>query len=144
MVRRIVKLLSALVILVVVSVAGLVGLIEAGAFDAPLNARARTALEKAIGRNVTASVGSTVLRITSAGALALEARDVSVTEPDSATNMLETDSVSLSLDPLALFSGKDRNFPYRGQRAFAVTRCLAARPADRSDEGADICHTGRP
>lgn len=106
MVRRIVKLLSALVILAVVSVGGLVGLIEAGAFDAPLNARARTALEKAIGRNVTASVGSTVLRITSAGALALEARDVSVTEPDSATNMLETDSVSLSLDPLALFRGR--------------------------------------
>ncbi len=105
-VRRIAKILFGLVLFVLVALASLVGLIEAGAFDAPLNARAEAALEKAIGRNVTAEVGSTVLRMTSAGQLALEAQDVSVTEPDSARKMLETESVSLSLDALALLRGR--------------------------------------
>ncbi|SIQ07459.1 AsmA-like C-terminal region [Rhizobium sp. RU20A] len=103
--RRLVKASLWMVALFVAGMAGLVGLIEAGAFDAPLNARAESALEKAIGRNVTADVGSTVLRMTASGQLALEARDVSVTEPNSARKMLETASVSLSLDPVSLLQG---------------------------------------
>ncbi|RVG43498.1 hypothetical protein CN226_32960, partial [Sinorhizobium meliloti] len=61
-------------LLVFIAVASLVAIIESGIVDGPLNARARTALNAALGQGYSADVESTVIRLTGGGALALKAR----------------------------------------------------------------------
>lgn len=86
--------------------AALLATIESGLLDGPLNARAQTALNSAVGDGYHAEVGSTVLRITSSGGLALKAQDVTLVENVSGMRLVTTDSVFLELDPVALFSGR--------------------------------------
>ncbi len=56
-------------LVVFVVVASLVAAIESGLVDGPLNARARSALNAALGENYSADVESTVLRMTGGGRL---------------------------------------------------------------------------
>ncbi|MCV9996936.1 DUF3971 domain-containing protein [Pararhizobium sp. YC-54] len=86
--------------------AALVAAIEGGFLDGPLNARAQTALNAAIGSGYHAEVGSTVLRVTSNGALALKAQDVTLVENASNKRLVGTDSVFIELNPLALMTGR--------------------------------------
>jgi hypothetical protein len=86
--------------------AALVAAIEGGFLDEPLNARAQTALNAAIGSGYHAEVGSTVLRVTSNGALALKAQDVTLLESASNKRLVTTDSVFIELNPLALVTGR--------------------------------------
>ncbi|WP_438748165.1 YhdP family protein [Pararhizobium sp. O133] len=86
--------------------AALLAAIEGGFIDGPLNARATTALNAAIGKGYHAEVGSTVLRVTGNGGLALKAQDVTLVENVSAKRLVTTDSVFIELNPLALFSGR--------------------------------------
>ncbi|MDW5313570.1 DUF3971 domain-containing protein [Rhizobium sp. PL01] len=80
--------------------------IEGGFLDEPLNARAQTALNAAIGDGYHAEVGSTVLRMTSNGALALKAQDVTLVENVSDKRLVTTNSVFIELHPLALMTGR--------------------------------------
>lgn len=86
--------------------AALVAAIEGGFLDGPLNARAQAALNAAIGSGYHAEVGSTVLRVTSNGALALKAQDVTLVENASNKRLVGTDSVFIELNPLALMTGR--------------------------------------
>ncbi|MBW9062044.1 hypothetical protein JNB71_01825 [Rhizobium herbae] len=98
-------------ITVVTAIAFLVGAvllatIEGGLLDGPLNARAQTALNAAIGDGYHAEVGSTVLRLTSNGGLALKAQDVALVENASNKRLVTTNSVFIEIDPMALLSGR--------------------------------------
>ncbi|WP_428428823.1 DUF3971 domain-containing protein [Pararhizobium sp.] len=86
--------------------AALVAAIEGGALDEPLNARAQAALNAAIGSGYHAEVGSTVLRVTASGALALKARDVTLVQNVSDKRLVTTNSVFIELNPLALITGR--------------------------------------
>jgi hypothetical protein len=86
--------------------AALVAAIEGGFLDEPLNARAQTALNAAIGSGYHAEVGSTVLRVTGNGALALKAQDVTLVENVSNKRLVTTNSVFIELNPLALVTGR--------------------------------------
>jgi hypothetical protein len=86
--------------------AAVLAAIEGGFLDGPLNARAQTALNSAIGTGYHAEVGSTVLRVTSAGALALKAQDVTLVENASNKRLVTTNSVFIELNPLALLTGR--------------------------------------
>jgi hypothetical protein len=84
----------------------LLATIEGGLLDGPLNARAQTALNAAIGDGYHAEVGSTVLRVTSNGGLALKAQDVALVENTSKKRLVTTNSVFIELNPIALLSGR--------------------------------------
>lgn len=86
--------------------AAVLAAIEGGFLDGPLNARAQTALNSAIGTGYHAEVGSTVLRVTSNGALALKAQDVTLVENASNKRLVTTNSVFIELNPLALLTGR--------------------------------------
>ena len=86
--------------------AALLATIEGGLLDGPLNARAQTALNAAIGDGYHAEVGSTVLRVTSNGGLALKAQDVALVENASNKRLVTTNSVFIELNPIALLSGR--------------------------------------
>ncbi|HVK91831.1 MAG TPA: AsmA-like C-terminal region-containing protein [Mycoplana sp.] len=95
--------LSAVAALILVLV---IGTIESGLVDAPLNARALTALNGAVGPNYAASVEKTVLRFSSVGGLALKAENVALAERASGQNVANAAAVSIVLDPLALLAGR--------------------------------------
>lgn len=84
----------------------LLATIEGGLLDGPLNARAQTALNAAIGDGYHAEVGSTVLRVTSNGGLALKAQNVALVENASNKHLVTTNSVFIELNPIALLSGR--------------------------------------
>ncbi len=86
--------------------AAVLAAIESGLLDGPLNARAQTALNSAIGGGYHAEVGSTVLRVTASGALALKAQDVTLVENASNKRLVTTNSVFIELSPLALLTGR--------------------------------------
>lgn len=86
--------------------ASLIAVVESGAIDSTLNARARTALNAALGGAYRAEVGSTVVRMTSNGALALKAREVALSETASGQPVAKLSSISIALDPLALLTGR--------------------------------------
>ncbi|MFB2553253.1 YhdP family protein [Ensifer soli] len=79
--------------------------IETGMVDAALNQRASRALNAALGEDYAATVGSTVLRVTSRADLALEARDVSLADRRSGASLVTAQSISIVLDPFALLTG---------------------------------------
>ncbi|WP_018239781.1 DUF3971 domain-containing protein [Ensifer sp. BR816] len=99
-----VLLCSSLVAFVIV--ASLVAVIESGLVDGPLNARARTALNAALGASYKADVESTVIRVTGRGALALKARGVTLNDSASGRPVAKLAAVSIALDPLALITGR--------------------------------------
>ncbi|MEI3851744.1 MULTISPECIES: YhdP family protein [Ensifer] len=84
----------------------LVTVIESGMMDSTLNARARTALNAALGDAYRADVGSTVVRMTASGAIALKAREVALSEAASGQPVAKLRSISIALDPLALMTGR--------------------------------------
>jgi hypothetical protein len=86
--------------------AAVLAAIEGGFLDGPLNARAQTALNSAIGNAYHAEVGRTVLRVTSTGALALKAQNVTLVENASNKRLVTTNSVFIELNPLALLTGR--------------------------------------
>ncbi|MBZ7921781.1 DUF3971 domain-containing protein [Ensifer adhaerens] len=83
----------------------LVTVIESGMMDSTLNARARAALNSALGNAYHADVGSTVVRMTASGAIALKAREVELSEATSGQPVAKLRSISIALDPLALMTG---------------------------------------
>ncbi|EHK76156.1 hypothetical protein SM0020_20224 [Sinorhizobium meliloti CCNWSX0020] len=93
-------------LLVFIAVASLVAIIESGIVDGPLNARARTALNAALGQGYSADVESTVIRLTGGGALALKARGVTLKESGSGRHLARLGAISIALDPFALATGR--------------------------------------
>lgn len=89
-----------------VAIASLLAVIESGLVDGPLNARARSALNGALGQNYSADVESTVLRMTGGGALALKARGVTLKESGSGRHLANLNAISIALDPFALMTGR--------------------------------------
>ncbi|MBK5567782.1 DUF3971 domain-containing protein [Ensifer sp. SSB1] len=83
----------------------LVTVIESGMMDSTLNARARAALNSALGNAYHADVGSTVVRMTASGAIALKAREVELSEATSGQPVAKLRSISIALEPLALLTG---------------------------------------
>ena len=104
--NRLFAALAGLVALVLLLGVAVLATIESGMLDGPLNARAKAALNLALGDGYHAEVGSTVVRMTSSGALALKARDVTLVENGSGKRMVTTDSVSIEISPLALMTGR--------------------------------------
>lgn len=100
------KIFLCLSLVVFVVLASLVAVVESGIVDEPLNARARTALNAALGANYRADVESTVVRLTGRGALALKARGVTLNEGASGRPVVKLAAVSIALDPIALMSGR--------------------------------------
>ncbi|MCA1492306.1 DUF3971 domain-containing protein [Sinorhizobium alkalisoli] len=93
-------------LVIFVIVASLVAVVESGIADAPLNARAREALNGALGPAYRAEVESTVLRVTGRGALALKARGVTLKEGGAGRPVVRLAAVSIALDPVALLTGR--------------------------------------
>ncbi|WP_018010702.1 YhdP family protein [Sinorhizobium medicae] len=93
-------------LLVFIAVASLIAIIESGIVDGPLNARARTALNTALGQDYSADVESTVIRLTGGGALALKARGVTLKERGSGRHFAKLGAISIALDPFALATGR--------------------------------------
>jgi hypothetical protein len=100
---RIVGVFVALVLFAGVIV---VGIVETGLADGALNARAVSALNRALGPRYSASVEHTVLRFSGLGGLALKAQNARITEIESGRELATTASVALVLDPVALLSGR--------------------------------------
>lgn len=100
------KIILCVSLVVFVILASLIAVVESGLVDAPLNARARTALNAALGGNYSANVESTVVRVTGRGALALKARGVTLNESASRRPAVRLAAVSIALDPLALLAGR--------------------------------------
>lgn len=100
------KLFGGIGVLMALLIVLVVTLIESGLVDAPLNARAMTALNKTLGPNYSASVDRTVLRFSSFGGLALKAENVVLADKASGQNVANVAAVSIALDPLALLSGR--------------------------------------
>lgn len=104
--RLCVKIVLCVFLLVFVMGAVLVAAIESGMADSTLNARARVALNAALGEAYRADVGSTVVRVTGSGAIALKAREVALSEAASGQPIAKLRSISIALDPLALMTGR--------------------------------------
>lgn len=100
------KIILCCSLLAFVAVASLVAIIESGLVDGPLNTRARMALNAALGENYNADVESTVVRMTSGGALALKARGVTLKESGSGRHLAKLGAISIALDPFALMTGR--------------------------------------
>lgn len=107
--RRHVRFFRGCAVLLVLAVIGVVGLfvaVEKGVFDGELARRAEAALNGALDGTFHAKVGGAALRFSSRFALAIEARDVEVTDVASGKHVTHTQSVKLVIDPLALFAGR--------------------------------------
>lgn len=100
------RVLAALVAVVVLFGGLLVGLVETGFLDRPLNARAVAALNTALGPRYSASVDHTVLRFSSLGGLALKAENARIVDVETGQELATTASVALVFNPLALASGR--------------------------------------
>ncbi|WP_170854892.1 YhdP family protein [Xaviernesmea oryzae] len=96
----------AIVLLVLLAIGGLILSMENGVFDGILNQRATAALDAAVGENFRAEVGSTVLRLSPGGGLALKARGVALIDRASNARLMTMDSVSIDVDTKALMSGR--------------------------------------
>lgn len=80
--------------------------VETGTIDSTLQARAQSALSGAIGPRYQATVGSTALRFDSDLRIAIEARDVDITEVATGEHLTRTGALRLAIDPLALLRGQ--------------------------------------
>lgn len=105
-VRSFLSLCIVFMMLVVAAVGSVFFAIETGSIDGALNARAQSALNDAIGPRYKATVGSTAIRFDSDFRLALEARQVDITEVATGSHLTNTGSIRLAIDPLALMSGR--------------------------------------
>jgi hypothetical protein len=99
-----IALLTSLLALSIAAI--LIVVIESGVMDSTLNARARTALNAALGDAYRVEVGSTVVRMTASGAIALRAREVALSEASSGQPVAKLRAISIALDPLALMTGR--------------------------------------
>lgn len=102
----VVKTLAVLLFLILAGVGGLVAAVEGGFLDRELARRAEGALDGALDGMFDARVGSAALRFSSRMALAIEARDVEVTETASGKHVTHTQSIRLVIDPFALVTGR--------------------------------------
>ena len=93
-------------LVLVLAVGGLLAALEAGVVDGFVRDRARIALAQAVGDENRSELSSVGVRLTSRGQLALVARDVLVERKDGSSPANRIDSVLISLDPLALLTGK--------------------------------------
>ncbi|MGR6430702.1 hypothetical protein ACU5AY_07235 [Rhizobium sp. PAMB 3174] len=90
--------------LVCIGLTGIFLALENGVLDKSLNDRVQKLLQQAVGTSDAVSIGSTALRFTSDGRLALEARDVTLAKGDGAASKIS--AVRLVLDPLRLARGQ--------------------------------------
>ena len=94
-----IALLTSLLALSIAAI--LVVVIESGLMDST-----RSALNSALGDNYRAEVGSTVVRMTASGAIALRAREVALSEASTGQPVAKLRAISIALDPLALVTGR--------------------------------------
>lgn len=95
------------VLLTVVFMAALVvGLIEAGTADRFLTARARAGLEQALGSGLEPSLSGARIRISDNGEVKLQARDVRISDRDTAETLAVAKRVDIRLAPLSLMKGR--------------------------------------
>lgn len=104
--RGIFRLCVIFILLVVAAIGSGFFAIEGGFIDSALNARAQASLNAAIGPRYQATVGSTVIRFDSDFRLALEAREVDIIEVATKAHLTNTGAIRLTIDPLALVSGR--------------------------------------
>ena len=102
----VVKALAVFLFLICVGVGGLVAAIEGGFLDRELAWRAEAALNDTLDGVFEAKVGGAALRFSKHMALAIEARDVEVTETASGKHVTHTQSIRLVIDPFALVTGR--------------------------------------
>ncbi|MCY1668816.1 YhdP family protein [Rhizobium sp. SL86] len=100
------RYLTLFVFLVLLACASIFIAIETGTIDSTLQARAQSALSGAIGPRYQATVGSTALRFDSDMRIAIEARDVDITEVATGAHLTRTGALRLAIDPLALLRGQ--------------------------------------
>ncbi|MGE6743126.1 DUF3971 domain-containing protein [Allorhizobium pseudoryzae] len=94
------------IVLVLLAGASVFIAVETGTVDSTLQARAQSALSGAIGPRYQATVGSTALRFDSDLRIAIEARDVDITEVATGAHLTRTGALRLAIDPLALLRGQ--------------------------------------
>lgn len=104
--RGLFKLLTIFLLLILAATGSGFFAIEGGFIDSALNSRAQASLNAAIGPRYQATVGSTVIRFDSDFRLALEAREVDITEVATKAHLTNTGAIRLTIDPLALVSGQ--------------------------------------
>lgn len=88
-------------LMIVLAFAGL----EAGFADAPLTARARSALKAAFGPGISASIGGAGIRLSSRGTIQLQARDVRIADAQDPTAIAGVRSIDLDVAALPLLLG---------------------------------------
>ena len=99
-------LLAGFAFLVCVALGGLFVAIERGLLDAELARRAEAAINDSLGGRFVVKVERASLRFSSRMALAVEAQNVGVSEPENGKPVAHVKAVQLVLDPLALMSGR--------------------------------------
>lgn len=100
------KGLLTVAMLVVLAAGALFMAVEAGAFDKLLTGRAEGALNGAVGPRYVAKVGKTAIRFAHNRQLAIEASNVTMTDPATGHAVSETGAVRMALDPFRLFYGE--------------------------------------
>lgn len=101
-------LLFAVVFLTGLAAGGVFYAVERGLLDAQLARRAEAVMNDALGGRFAVRVGSASLRFSPRLALAVEAEDVDVSDPQNGKPVARVKAVQLVVDPVALVSGRLR------------------------------------
>lgn len=104
--RRVLRFYGALLLILALLVGGAVMALESGTLDRTLSSGAQSALNAAMAPNFRVAIGSSATRFSSNLHLAVEARDVAVTDIASGEEVSRTEVLRLILDPVALLSGR--------------------------------------
>ncbi|MDS7597301.1 DUF3971 domain-containing protein [Agrobacterium tumefaciens] len=100
------KIFAALFVLAFLSIGGIILSVETGAIDKTLSQQAQQTLEKALGPNYSARIGSSAIRFSTGLRLALVARDVDIIDTASGQHMSRAQAIGMALDPIALLGGR--------------------------------------
>lgn len=106
LVRRIARVLTGFVGLWLIVILGVYSVVESGALDESLAARATAALNDAVGPDLQADVGSAAIRFSTGFEVAVEAQNVRLVDSIQQKQIALTQSVRIILDPFALLGGR--------------------------------------
>ncbi|SMC81784.1 DUF3971 domain-containing protein [Rhizobium sp. RU36D] len=105
-VRRVLRFYGGLFLLIGLLVAAAVSALESGMLDRSLSSGAQSALNAAMAPDFRVSIGSSATRFSGNLHLAVEARDVAVTNVTSGEEVSRTEILRIMLDPVSLLSGQ--------------------------------------
>lgn len=141
--RRLVRVLAGFVGLWLVVILGVYTVVESGALDSSLAARATAALNDAVGPDLKADVGSAAIRFSNGFEVAVEAQNVRLLDSVKQQQIALMQSVRIILDPFALLGGRVAIREVASDGIMLDARLLPARePMDMSEFRIDAIPVG--